>query len=82
MMAMSYSEANVEYKVKHGLFPTPNASDHHGKNKGKRNQDSLPKRIRENGGKTSQLHPKFVAEMMGFPTDWTELPFLNGETNQ
>jgi hypothetical protein len=20
--------------------------------------------------------------MMGFPTDWTELPFLNGETNQ
>jgi hypothetical protein len=21
-------------------------------------------------------------EMMGFPTDWTELPFLNGEMNQ
>jgi hypothetical protein len=31
---------------------------------------------------TSQLNPRFVAEMMGFPTDWTELPFLNGETNQ
>ena len=33
-------------------------------------------------GKTSQLSPQFVMEMMGFPTDWTELPFLSGETNQ
>jgi hypothetical protein len=33
-------------------------------------------------GKTSQLSAQFVMEMMGFPTDWTELPFLNGETNQ
>ena len=30
----------------------------------------------------SQLNPQFVLEMMGFPTDWTELPFLNGETSQ
>jgi hypothetical protein len=33
-------------------------------------------------GTTSQLFPQFVLEMMGFPTDWTELPFLNGEQNQ
>jgi hypothetical protein len=33
-------------------------------------------------GKTSQLSPQFVMEMMGFPTDWTLLPFLNGETSQ
>jgi hypothetical protein len=33
-------------------------------------------------GTTSQLSPQFVMEMMGFPTDWTLLPFLNGETNQ
>jgi len=33
-------------------------------------------------GKPSQLSPQFVLEMMGFPTDWTLLPFLNGETNQ
>ena len=33
-------------------------------------------------GTTSQLSPQFVLEMMGFPTDWTLLPFLNGETNQ
>jgi hypothetical protein len=30
-------------------------------------------------GKSSQLNPRFVAEMMGFPPDWTELPFTNGE---
>jgi hypothetical protein len=38
--------------------------------------------IQETGGKPSQLNPQFVMEMMGFPTDWTELPFLSGETNQ
>ncbi|MDI9863993.1 hypothetical protein QM480_06640 [Flectobacillus sp. DC10W] len=27
-------------------------------------------------GKTSQLNPRFVAEMMGFPANWTEIPFL------
>jgi hypothetical protein len=30
----------------------------------------------------SQLSPQFVMEMMGFPTDWTELPFLNGDKSQ
>jgi hypothetical protein len=65
-----------------GMLPTPNATDHPGKNTGKRNQDSIPKRIRDNGGQTSQLNPLFVEEMMGFPTNWTVLPFLNGETNQ
>jgi hypothetical protein len=34
----------------------------------------------ESNGKTSQLNPLFVAEMMGFPTDWTILPFQSGET--
>jgi hypothetical protein len=34
------------------------------------------------GGGTSQLNPRFVAEMMGFPTNWTELPFQSGEQNQ
>jgi hypothetical protein len=36
----------------------------------------------EQTSKCSQLSPQFVMEMMGFPKDWTELPFLNGETNQ
>lgn len=30
-------------------------------------------------GKHGQLNPRFVAEMMGFPPNWTELPFLRGE---
>jgi hypothetical protein len=30
-------------------------------------------------GRTSQLNPRFVAEMMGYPPNYTELPFLNGE---
>jgi hypothetical protein len=34
------------------------------------------------GGGTSHLNPRFVAEMMGFPHNWTELPFLSGEQNQ
>lgn len=29
-------------------------------------------------GKTSQLNPLFVDEMMGFPVNWTVLPFLPG----
>lgn len=33
-------------------------------------------------GKTSQLNPRFVAEMMGFPPDWLELPFINTDKNQ
>jgi len=33
-------------------------------------------------GKTSQLNPRFVAEMMSFPPNWTELPFQSGETDQ
>jgi hypothetical protein len=33
------------------------------------------------GGGTSHLNPRFVAEMMGFPPNWTELPFQSGEQN-
>lgn len=32
-------------------------------------------------GINSQLSPRFVGEMMGFPAGWTESPFLNGEPN-
>ena len=31
-------------------------------------------------GTHSHLNPRFVLEMMGFPPDWTELPFRSGET--
>jgi hypothetical protein len=41
----------------------------------------LPDTIKRITGTSSQLNPQFVAEMMGFPTDWTALPFQSGETN-
>jgi hypothetical protein len=63
------------------MLPTPMASDCGEKLTGLENQDSLTKRARLETGKTSQLNPRFVAEMMGFPVNWTELPFQNGEQN-
>jgi len=65
-----------------GLLPTLSATDSPKKNTGKRNQDSIPKRIKDCGGSTLQFNPLFCAEMMGFPESWTLSPFLNGETNQ
>ena len=70
-------------EAKMGMLPTPMASEG-GKMSGglTENQMSLTKMAREITGKTSQLNPLFVAEMMGFPPNWTVLPFQNGETNQ
>ena len=72
----------LDYMNFHQMLPTPTADDNPEKNTGKRNQDGLQKRAFQTTGKTSQLNPRFVAEMMGFPPNWTELPFLSGETNQ
>ena len=36
---------------------------------------------RQKYGRNSLLNPRFVSEMMGFPVDWTVLPFLNGGKN-
>jgi hypothetical protein len=33
-------------------------------------------------GHISQLNPRFVEEMMGFPKDWTALPFQSGVKEQ
>jgi hypothetical protein len=72
------------------LLPTPQARDE--KNGSKITDGRTQRKIQQgwslglndlavmsNNGTTSQLNPQFVAEMMGFPTDWTELPFQNGE---
>lgn len=48
------------------LLPTPCADDDPHKNTGNRNQDGLQKRAFQTTGKTSQLNPRFVLEMMGF----------------
>ena len=63
-----------------GMLPTPLAAESD-KITGKENQDSLTKRARLQTGKPSQLSPLFVEEMMGFPKNWTALPFQSGEEN-
>jgi hypothetical protein len=72
--------------VAESLLPTPTAtSDPKGGSTGKdpaRQSDTLAHMVHGltgEPGKTSQLNPRFVGEMMGFPPGWTESPFLNGE---
>lgn len=73
------------------LLPTPRANKVNGINLNnpqiaQRNKGNLEESVAKiiqaipyEDGKTSQLNPLFVAEMMGFPPDWTELPFLSGD---
>ena len=69
----------------HGLLPIPAARDWKGaptlenfERKGKNpRQGSLPDFFAQ-AGRSFQLNPLFVAEMMGFPVNWTVLPFLPG----
>jgi len=76
------------------MLPTPAASDWKGAyrpesmtnkdgtfNREERLVNIYLKTGQEYNSKTSQLSPHFVMEMMGFPTDWTLLPFLSGEQN-
>lgn len=58
------------------LLATPNSRDEKGE--GGNGKDLN----RDLGIRGRQLNPQFVLEMMGFPVNWTELPFLSGETNQ
>ena len=73
----------VDYAIYKGLLPTPRVND--SKNATMPDSqltrvDNLTKRFHHlKDGTTSQLNPQFVLEMMGFPPDWTELPFLSGE---
>jgi hypothetical protein len=67
-----------------GMLPTPKAQEARGNASNDRGKFNLTDKIAEiyrPDGKTSQLNPRFVAEMMGFPPNWTELPFQSGETN-
>jgi hypothetical protein len=87
--AISYLEANVEWQMSQGMLPTPVSGewrDTGDKVKGNTyKQQNLTRTIANNsqewGGSNSQLNPRFVAEMMGFPPNWLELPFQNTETN-
>lgn len=64
------------------LLPTPKAQDcrHALRDRGKNNLgEEMSEWAYRQTGKTSQLNPLFVAEMMGFPLDWTVLPFQSGD---
>lgn len=58
----------------HGLLPT---LEHIGRKRKNPRQGGLPDFFAQTG-RSFQLNPLFVAEMMGFPTSWTVLPFLPG----
>lgn len=58
----------------HGLLPTLEHIGRKGKNP---RQGGLPDSFAQTG-RSFQLNPLFVAEIMGFPTSWTVLPFLPG----
>jgi hypothetical protein len=70
-----------------GMLPTPTAQiikhSHKKEYWDKRikdgRQEHLSMVIHGHNGMNSQLNPRFVAEMMGFPPNWTELPFQSGE---
>ena len=89
--------ARLNDLMKAGVLPTPAARDYQPsvspqalkRKNGKMRTDALcnlPVMLGEhhlqNGGKTSQLNPQFVAEMMGFSPDWTVLPFQSGGRNR
>lgn len=58
----------------------PMASDSNTRKKSEKwNGNDLASTAQAIAGQTGPLNPRFVAEMMGFPANWTELPFLNGE---
>ena len=58
----------------HGLLPTLEHIGRKGKNP---RQGGLPDSFAQTG-RSFQLNPLFVAEMMGFPVNWTISPFLPG----
>jgi hypothetical protein len=81
--AQKQAKCKLKYALPNGLLPTPTCQD----SKQKENSPSQQHKTNElsiavAGGSNSQLNPRFVAEMMGFPPNWTEFPFLSGEQNQ
>lgn len=62
-----------------GMLPTPKANDFRSgmaNRVGTVHTQQLNDTIAYRTGKTSRLNPLFVEEMMGFPTCWILLPFL------
>ncbi len=69
-----------------GLLPTPRQSEWKGtgpigskSHKHMLKKDYLCAVAQEITGQSGQLNPRFVSELMGYPPDWLELPFLTKE---
>ena len=87
------NQMSVTKLARMGMLPTPNAMDWNTArtkekweadkkkyaDKGINLHESLRQKARLISGKPSQLNPLFVEEMMGFPENWTVLPFQSGE---
>jgi hypothetical protein len=81
------NQMSVTKLARMGMLPTPVSSD---QNSPRRDNDPKIKNhlsdlnnfisYQKKDGKNSQLNPLFVEEMMGFPENWTLLPFQSGET--
>ena len=75
---------NLSDVLASGLRPTVKAQDcrHALHDKAKSNLgEEIAETFGDGTSQNSQLNPLFVAEMMGFPTDYTLLPFLRGAEN-
>jgi hypothetical protein len=74
---------NLATQIK-SMLPTPRASDWNPKwpSKNWQGKSDLNSVLNGMNGTKLALNPAYVIEMMGFPPNWTELPFLNGERNQ
>jgi hypothetical protein len=96
--SLTENQMSLTKMVRQGMLPTPSAFDWNTSQKQDKYKErremqkekgvSLHYPLKQMAmdinpnGKTSQLSPQFVGEMMGFPENWTELPFLIGEKNQ
>jgi hypothetical protein len=74
---------NLATQISSLMLKTPTASDKniHWKTENWKGDD-LGSQMNEIFGTRSHLNPQFVLEVMGFPPDWTLLPFQNGDKNQ
>ena len=81
--------ANGSEPIALTILPTPTAScgktgtymPGKSRNAERMRMGALNNYVARQVGKNSRLSPQFVAEMMGFPPDWTALPFRPGADN-
>ena len=66
----------IGHTMHNGMLPTPAAGDGH-KTTSNTHQKTINRLAPVGSG--FQLSPQFVAEMMGFPLDWTVSPFQSGD---